>query len=84
MAPRSQHTDCTIFCNVQHWFVAIFLFVAVAASSVGVYKTHVGPGGAIDFGSTAGSLALLAFTAALVAWSHKVRCCIRGSCCSAK
>lgn len=61
------------------WAVALLLFIVTVASLVGIYQTHVIAGGA-QFGSTSGSLAILAFVASLMSWSGQMCKCLGQDC----
>ena len=64
---------------LSKWVVAILLFLTSVASLIGIYQTHVVNGG-IQFGSTSGSLAILAFTASIMCWGKKMASCMSGTC----
>ncbi len=57
-----------------HLVVAGLLLFATIAAFVGVYKAHVYDDG-LAFGTTAGSLSLLAFAVCLVLWMHQMKAC---------
>ena len=56
----------------------ILLTIALIAAILGVYKTHLVQGGA-TFGTTTGSLSLIAFAIVSSVWG-KLMCCKEGSC----
>jgi len=69
-------------CTVVQWVVMALLFLATLAALVGVYKAHFLSTGA-TFGTTSGSLALVAFTLSLTLWAKSAsHCC--GCCCAEK
>ena len=61
-------------CMVVHLLVALLLFLGSVASLVGVYKSHVMPEG-LTFGTTSGSLALLAFAVTITLFLKQVKNC---------
>ena len=66
-------SGCAAGCVFMKWLVALLLFIVTIAALIGVYETHViVREGATDillqFGSTSGSFAIIAFTIALMAW----------------
>jgi hypothetical protein len=70
-------------CMIMRWMTALFLLIAAIASLIGAYMAHVLPDGVV-FGSTSGSLALIAFTLSIVLLSKQIqKCCPcgSGSCC---
>ena len=67
-------------CMIMQWLTAIFLLVVTIAALIGAYMAHVMPDG-IVFGSTNGSLALIAFTVSIVLLGKQMRkCCPCGGC----
>lgn len=64
---------------IVKWIVALALFLVTIASLVGIYQTHIVAGGA-QFGSTSGSLAILAFTVSVVAWTRQMMACMSRDC----
>ena len=65
-------------CKFTRWVVTILLFIVAVIALVGVYQTHVLVGDdmtRIQFGSTGGSLAILAFVVSLMAWVKSVHGC---------
>ncbi len=61
-------------CMVLHLVVAGLLLFASIAAFVGVYKAHVLDAGLV-FGSSSGSLSLLAFAVCLTLWMQQMRNC---------
>jgi len=51
--------------------VSVFLFLTALAALVGVYKAHIATGGA-TFGSTTGSLSLIAFAISVSLWKKSL------------
>jgi len=68
--------SCSGACGAVTWIICLLLFLATVTSLVGVYNTHFGING-MTFGSTSGSLSLLAFVASLTLWS---KCMCRCMC----
>ncbi|MEK7591747.1 MAG: hypothetical protein AAB489_06140 [Patescibacteria group bacterium] len=62
-------------CLALHVVVAILLFVAAVAAVMGVYKSHVLSSGLV-FGTTSGSLSLLALSVTLAVWAYQTKCCV--------
>lgn len=60
-------------CMVLHVVVAVLLFVASIAAILGAYKAHVLTSGGLAFGTTSGSLALIAVALTL-------KCCMKQVC----
>ncbi len=80
-----KHAGCSTSCTVGKWIVCLLLLLVAVAALVGVYQTHVIVGTdparfAIQFGSTSGSLSILAFVVAVMAWGKKMSCCMSGTC----
>lgn len=80
-----KQAGCPTGCIVSKWIVCVLLFLVTIAALVGVYQTHVIVGSdparfAIQFGSTSGSLSIIAFVIAVMAWGKKMACCMSGSC----
>ena len=76
---------CSPGCKVCKWVVAILLLLTSIAALVGVYQTHVITGSdssrvVIQFGSTSGSLAIIAFVVAVVSWGKQIMCCMSKTC----
>ena len=64
---------CSVVCLFMKTIVGLLLTIAAFASLAGVYETHVITGSPtasviIQFGSTSGSLAIIAFVLALTVW----------------
>lgn len=71
-------------CMVTKWALVVFLFLTTVASLVGVYQTHILIGTdpaqfAMQFGSTSGSLAILAFAVSAKIWMKQLMACM-GDC----
>ncbi|MSR67641.1 hypothetical protein EXS65_02340 [Candidatus Peribacteria bacterium] len=80
-----KHAGCSTGCSASKWVVCLLLLFVALAALVGVYQTHVIVGTdparfAIQFGSTSGSLSIIAFVVAVMAWGKKMSCCMSGSC----
>ncbi|MDD5056016.1 MAG: hypothetical protein PHZ00_07180 [Candidatus Peribacteraceae bacterium] len=82
--------SCSVGCVITKWIVAVLLFVAVVMAAIGIVQTHVvvdanGSFQAVQFGSSAGSLAIIAFSVALLGWVKQMTGCL-GKCdvCSLK
>ena len=58
----------------MYWIVTVLLFLATLAAAVGVYKSHFLSSGA-TFGTTSGSLSIIAFVISLTLWSKAFCCC---------
>lgn len=83
LSKKSQ--GCPLGCVISKWVVAILLLATSIAALVGVYQTHVISGSdasrvVIQFGSTSGSLAIIAFVVSVMAWGKKMASCMSGSC----
>jgi hypothetical protein len=61
-------------CMVVHVIVAALLLLLSLAALVGVYKSHVLLDG-LAFGTTSGSLAIIAFVAAVMAFMRQMKAC---------
>lgn len=61
-------------CMVMKWLTGFFFLVAAIAALIGAYMAHVTPDGLV-FGSTNGSLALIAFVVSMKLLSKQIRCC---------
>lgn len=67
-------SSCQI-CGILQWVVAILLFIATIAALIGAWRAHFTEVGAI-FGSTSGSLALIALGVNATLWLQLMkRCC---------
>lgn len=64
-------------CLALHLFVAGLLLFTSAAAFIGVFKAHVQPEG-LEFGTTVGSLSLLALAVSLVLWLKSMKDCACG------
>jgi hypothetical protein len=69
---KSPHCGACLVCQVV---VAILLFLASVAALVGVYKSHVLSSG-FAFGTTSGSLSLIAFAVSVTLWMSQMRNCV--------
>ena len=81
MALLAKKQTCSMPCMVIKWTVCALLFLAAVAALVGVFQTHIidlAPV-RIQFGSTSGSLSIIAFAIAIMAWGKKMACCM-GKC----
>ncbi len=86
---KKQTSSCSVCCKVCKWIVMLLLLCTSIAALLGVYQTHVVTGSdasrmMIQFGSTSGSLAIIAFVASVLAWGKKMACCMGKSCDSCK
>lgn len=61
-------------CTVIRWVVTVILSLTSLAALIGAYKAHVLAGGA-TFGTTSGSLSLLALSVTLALWAKCAVCC---------
>jgi len=59
-----------------YWVVTVLLFLAMLAAAIGVYKSHFLSSGA-TFGTTSGSLSIIAFVISLMFWSKACGCCCK-------
>jgi membrane protein YdbS with pleckstrin-like domain len=64
LGKKPQESSACTVCRGTSLVAAILLLVAAIASAVGAYNAHLLPDGFV-FGSTAGSLSLLAFAVTL-------------------
>ncbi|OGJ56278.1 hypothetical protein A3D88_01295 [Candidatus Peribacteria bacterium RIFCSPHIGHO2_02_FULL_52_16] len=62
-------------CLALHVVLAILLFVASVAAVIGAYKAHVLSSGLV-FGTTSGSMSLLALAVASHFWMKHMKCCV--------
>ncbi|MBI3331637.1 hypothetical protein HYZ99_01615 [Candidatus Peregrinibacteria bacterium] len=62
-------------CMALHVVVSVLLFVAAVAAILGVYKAHVLSTG-LAFGTTSGSLALVALAIVLHTWMKQTIACV--------
>ena len=79
LSKKPKTATCSPACVVVKWVVALALSLVTIASLVGIYQTHIVAGGA-PFGSTSGSLAILAFVASVVGWTRQMTKCMRSDC----
>lgn len=82
---KKQTECCSTGCMASKWIVCLLLLLVSVAALIGVYQTHVIVGSdparfAIQFGSTSGSLSIMAFVISVIAWGKKMSCCMSGSC----
>ena len=65
---------CVLPCRIAKWTVCLLLLLVSVAALVGVFQTHVIDFAPmrVQFGSTSGSLSILAFTVAVMAWGKKM------------
>lgn len=80
-----KQAGCSTGCVIGKWIVCLLLLATSIAALVGVYQTHVIVGTdparfAIQFGSTSGSLAIIAFVVSVMAFGKKLMCCMSKSC----
>ncbi len=80
-----KQAGCSTGCMIGKWIVAAALLLVAVAALIGVYQTHVVTGSdssrvMIQFGSTSGSLAIIAFVVSVMAWCKKMVACMSGSC----
>ncbi len=76
---------CSTPCMIMKWVVCVLLLITSIAALVGVYETHVILGTdparfAVQFGSTSGSLAIIAFALSVTMWGKKMAACMSGHC----
>ncbi len=74
--------SCSVTCFTAKWLLALLFFIVAIGAAIGVYQTHVvaSAGGAefaFQFGSTSGSLAIIAFCAAAMCWSKQMCRCMK-------
>ncbi|MDD4628589.1 MAG: hypothetical protein PHE68_04330 [Candidatus Peribacteraceae bacterium] len=67
--------SCSSACAAMNWIVCLVLFLTTLASLAGVYQVLFGGGGA-TFGSSNGSLALIALAINLMLWSKTMCRCL--------
>ncbi|MDD5103808.1 MAG: hypothetical protein PHX93_05420 [Candidatus Peribacteraceae bacterium] len=67
--------SCSGACTAVNWIICLLLFLTTITAFVGVYRSHFGLNG-MTFGSTNGSLALLAFIVSLTMWSKWMCKCL--------
>jgi hypothetical protein len=73
MALIKKKPTCTSACIFMKWLVAVVLTIVLIASAVGVFESHVliaqdASRVLFQFGSTSGSLSILAFVVTLAGW----------------
>lgn len=81
MALMSKKTNkCSVGCMITKWVVAILLLLLAVAALIGVFKTHVMTGATgemyLQFGTTGGSFAILAFTVAVTSGMKQLVGCM--------
>ncbi|MFA6523220.1 MAG: hypothetical protein WCS85_02530 [Candidatus Peribacteraceae bacterium] len=70
---------------ITHLVVAALLFLMAVASLVGVVLSHVLTTGGLMFGSSSGSLSIIAFSVSVMTFMKIMRACMgKGECCSGK
>ena len=79
LSSKKSKPQCSAGCLITKWVVALLLLLVSIAAGMGIYQTHIVAGGA-QFGSTSGSLAIIAFTISVMAWSKQMVCCMKNSC----
>ena len=67
--------SCSTACTAINWLICLVLFLATLAALAGVYQVHFGGAGAI-FGSTSGSLSLIALGINLSLWAKWMCRCL--------
>jgi hypothetical protein len=67
--------SCSSACEAMNWIACLVFFLATLASLMGVYQVLFGGGGA-TFGSSNGSLALIALAVNLALWSKWMCKCL--------
>ncbi len=80
-----KQASCSTGCQTFKWIVCVLLLLVAIAALFGVYQTHMIVGSdparfAVQFGSTSGSLSILAFVVSVMAFGKKMSCCMSGSC----
>lgn len=68
---------CSSACIALNWLVCLLLFLTTVAAGAGVYNAHFANNVAM-FGSSLGSLAIVAFVASLALWSKWMCKCLCG------
>ena len=76
---KSTHKPSCLF---MHLVVSALLLLVAIAAFIGVYKAHVLADG-LTFGTTSGSLAIIAFVVAFLAFMKSMKACM-GKCESCK
>ncbi len=79
LSSKKSKSQCSTPCVIMKWAVALLLLLVTIASLVGIYQTHIVAGGA-QFGSTSGSLAIIAFVASVMGWSRQMGKCMGKGC----
>ncbi|OGJ60516.1 hypothetical protein A3A67_02715 [Candidatus Peribacteria bacterium RIFCSPLOWO2_01_FULL_51_18] len=74
---HSKKNGCSAGCILMKWLVMVLLFLATVAALIGTFTTHfmrLPSGLEMQFGSTGGSLAILAFVASVSVWvKHTIK-----------
>lgn len=73
-----KHATCSPACIGIKWVVCVLLLIVSVAALVGVYETHflsLSPM-RVQFGSTSGSLSIMAFALAVTCWGKKMAACM--------
>lgn len=78
---KKKADTCSTSCLVAKWGLCVLLVLVTLAALVGVWETHVIIGTdparfAVQFGSTSGSLAIMAFVIASVSMMKHMVCCM--------
>ena len=78
---KKQPASCSVGCKIMKMVSTLLLFVVAVAALVGVYETHVITGTdasrmMLQFGSTSGSLAIVAFVLSFVAFLKHMCACM--------
>jgi formate-dependent nitrite reductase membrane component NrfD len=70
-------SSCSTACAALNWLVCLVLFLTTLAALAGVYKAHYfGIGRDAAFGTTSGSLSIIAFVLAVTLWSKWMCRCL--------
>lgn len=67
--------SCSSACAALNWLICLLLFFSTLTAITGVYRVHFGGGGMV-FGSSNGSLSLIAFVISLALWSKWMCRCL--------
>ena len=73
LSSNKKQPKCSVMCLFMKTLVGLLFTIAALASLAGVYETHVITGSPaarviLQFGTTSGSLAIIAFVLALTVW----------------
>ena len=66
-------------CQILNWVITVLLFFAALAALTGMYKAHFVAGGA-TFGSTTGSMSIIAFSISVMLWKKQMEKCCKCAC----